>query len=476
MTLMGIRRSSVLLCVMVGILTGVLDVVAADPPSPPVSFTRDVVPLLRANCLACHREGESEGGLILESLAKLRQGGDSGPVIISGNPDESLLWQLVSGVEEPLMPPEDNTVAAKKLNEEQLAILKSWIEHDDGKLEEDSAAMTPLVSQQWAEMPPSVRSIGAIDVSADGTTAAIAQANRVKVVDLADASKVLELVDEQVPGGNAADFDVIQAIRFAPDGNTLVTGGYRAIRIWTKTTSSEPNTSVSWQLKATVGGPDSDVFAGRVMAIDVHPDGKHVVVGGGMPSRSGEIRWVDLETGSVIERPSWSHSDCVNSLRFSPNGELLASASVDETIGIWNVTTDQAVRSLEGHTGHVLALDWHDDGNLLASASSDKTIRVWDTGNGETKSTINGFDTELTSLEFVRGSNQVLVGGGNGQVRVYDSSTGGLVQTITTNNEFVFSIAVVPGVTEVLAGGNQGDVRSWNFADAKELKTLLGSE
>ncbi len=467
---MGIRLLSVLLCMIV---CGSVNGVAADPPPASVSFTRDVLPLLRANCIACHREGETEGGLNLESLSNLRQGSDTGPVVISGNPDESLIWQRVNGLEESIMPPEDNTVAAKQLNEQQLAILKSWIEHDDGKKEEDATEMSPLESQKWAVMPSSVRSIGAIDVSADGTSAAIAQANRVQIVDLSDPSQRVALVDDKVPGGNAADFDVIQAVRFAPDGNTLVTGGYRAIRIWTKTTSSEPSQAVSWQLKTMVGGPGSDVFADRVMAIDVHPDGKRVVVGGGLPSRSGEIRWIDLETGSVIERSSWSHGDCVNSLRFSPNGELLASASVDETIGIWNVSTDHAIRSLEGHTGHVLSLDWHDDGNTLASASSDQTIRVWDAGNGETKRTIKGFGTELTSLRFVRGTNQIVVAGGNGQVRVYDAVSGKLVRTIRTQNEFLFNVAVVPGVTQTLAGGEQGDVRLWNFADGKELKIIL---
>lgn len=471
---MGIRRLSVLLCLILWVSVNDSNNVAAELPPSPVAFTRDVLPLLRANCVACHREGNTEGGLNLESLSSLRLGGDSGPVVSSGDPDESLIVWRVSGLEEPLMPPEDNTVAAKPLNEQQLAILKSWIAHDDGQEEETATAMSSPASLNWAVMPSSVRSIGAIDVSADGTYAAIAQANRVQIVELADPSKRISLVDESVPGGNAADFDVIQAVRFAPDGNTLVTGGYRAIRIWTKTKSSEPSEPVSWQLKTMVGGPATDVFADRIMAIDIHPDGKRAVVGGGLPSRSGEIRWIDLETGLVIERASWPHVDCVNSLRFSPNGELLASASVDETIGIWNVSTDQAVRSLEGHTRHVLSLDWHDDGNTLASASSDQTIRVWDTGNGETKKIIKGFDTELTSLQFVRGTNQIVVAGGNGQLRVYDAIAGSLVRTISTSNEFLFSVAVTPGATQVLAGGEQGDVRLWNFADGTELKQMIG--
>ena len=197
---MGIRCLPVLLCLIVCAAINDPNRVAAELPPSPVAFTRDVAPLLRANCVACHRDGKTEGGLNLESLGKLRQGGDTGSVISSGNPGESLIWLRVTGLEEPIMPPEDNTVAAKQLNEQQLATLKSWLQHDDGKTEETATAMSPLASRKWTVMPSSVRSIGAIDVSVDGTYAAIAQANRVQIVDLSDPSKRVSLVDEAVPG------------------------------------------------------------------------------------------------------------------------------------------------------------------------------------------------------------------------------------------------------------------------------------
>jgi hypothetical protein len=68
----------------------------------------------------------------------------------------------------------------------------------------------------------------------------------------------------------------------------------------------------------------------------------------------------------------------VNSIAFSPDGRLLASASEDNTVRLWDVASGAAVRTLEGHQGEVNGVAFSPDGRLLASASGDKTVRLWD--------------------------------------------------------------------------------------------------
>ena len=77
------------------------------------------------------------------------------------------------------------------------------------------------------------------------------------------------------------------------------------------------------------------------------------------------------------------HTDAVEAVAFSPDGTLLASASNDETVRLWNTGTGQEVRKIEGHSDKVGAVAFSWDGSLLASASEDQTVRLWDAGTGQ---------------------------------------------------------------------------------------------
>lgn len=85
-------------------------------------FEMEVRPLLANNCWTCHRQS-AMGGLRLDSIESILKGGNSGPAVVPGNPDQSLMIQAVSHKHERLkMPPKG------QLTEAQVATLAGWVE------------------------------------------------------------------------------------------------------------------------------------------------------------------------------------------------------------------------------------------------------------------------------------------------------------------------------------------------------------
>ncbi|MBP7142928.1 MAG: PSD1 domain-containing protein [Opitutaceae bacterium] len=117
------------------LLISTLDVLGAAPPTPTISaadsafFEARIRPILAEKCFKCHSHSADriKGGLLLDSRAAVLQGGNSGPVIVAGNPDDSLLIQAIryTGEDEDLrMPPKSQ---GGKLTGAQIADLEEWV-------------------------------------------------------------------------------------------------------------------------------------------------------------------------------------------------------------------------------------------------------------------------------------------------------------------------------------------------------------
>jgi len=86
-----------------------------------VSFEKDVMPILKASCISCHKADKKKGKLDLSTYADLRKGGKQGDPVKPGDPDKSILVQMISG-KEPDMPEKGD-----KLTEAQVRIISTWV-------------------------------------------------------------------------------------------------------------------------------------------------------------------------------------------------------------------------------------------------------------------------------------------------------------------------------------------------------------
>ena len=85
-------------------------------------FREEVLPLLKEHCHRCHGAKKQNSGLRLDSREAVLKGGQNGPAIVVGKPDESLLIKVLKHDGDIQMPPEE------KLDDNDIAIFKTWIE------------------------------------------------------------------------------------------------------------------------------------------------------------------------------------------------------------------------------------------------------------------------------------------------------------------------------------------------------------
>src|SRR6202044_3153049 len=90
----------------------------------------------------------------------------------------------------------------------------------------------------------------------------------------------------------------------------------------------------------------------------------------------------------------------VNSVMFSQDGSRVVSGSDDNTVRIWNTTTDEVEAELKGHTDSVTSVAFAQDGTRVVSGSDDNTVRIWNATTGEVEAELTGHTDMVMSVAF----------------------------------------------------------------------------
>lgn len=184
-----------------------------------------------------------------------------------------------------------------------------------------------------------------------------------------DDRKILfwDLTERRVAIALSLDDTAAHSLVLSQDGQTLVTGSYRKIKVWrTSYPMGEFPLNDTPPIYTLMG------HAHIVGALAMSADAKILVSG----SRDKTIKIWQLETGELV-RTLKGHKDEVCAIALSPDEQIIASGSVDKTIKLWHVNTGELLATFTGHTKTVTAVAFTASGEMLVSGSLDKTIKIW---------------------------------------------------------------------------------------------------
>jgi len=401
---------------------------AADAPS----FSKDIAPVLSANCIGCHSASAKMGKLNLESFEDIKR------VIVPGKSADSRLYLLISGKAQPSMP-----LGGKPLAEGEIDLIRRWI--DAGAVPPKPGEAMP-VSQAVPAIKPRTAvkpEIGSLAWRPDGKMLALGSFKEVRLVDPA-GNKTLATLSGHVEEVRALAFsrdgkllaaagglparsgevkiwdvetrkeirtiqghtDCIYAVAFSPDGKSLATSSYdKLIKLWDAGTGKEIRT-----LKDHIDA---------VYALAFTPDGKRIV--SGAADRSVKV-W-DVASGERLYTMS-EPLDGLNTIALDPTGTKVAAGGLDKTIRIWQLGEKGATlqNSLIAHEDAILKLAWSPDGKTLVSSSADKTIKIF---NAADLTEIKTFDHQpdwVLSLAFAPDGKSFAAGRYNGSFEIYHTA------------------------------------------------------
>ena len=168
------------------------------------------------------------------------------------------------------------------------------------------------------------------------------------------------------------------------------------------------------------------------------------------------------------------HDALIRDIAVNPDGNILASGSMDGTLQLWNPHTETLQAVLRGDTdGGILSVAFSPDGLLLASGSADGTLQIWDPHTETVRATIKGYsNSAILSVAFSPDGSLLASGSVDGTIRLWDPYTRNLQSTIRAHRDSVLSIAFSPDGSLLASASADGTVGLWGRYTAQNEATL----
>ncbi len=415
-----------------------------------VSFHREILPILRANCIACHKPSKSKGGLDLTTHESLLQGGNDGLAINAGNALGSRLREVISG-EEPEMPKD-----GEPLTPQEIDLICRWI--TQGAIADapvNTGSKRPTEPSTYRSLP----AVHSLSFSPDGILLAVPGRHEI-ILHHADGSGVVSRLTGDSPR--------LESVAFSRDGTLIVASGgavseFGEVQIW-DTAKRELLRSI----KAS-----NDAFYG----VSISPDNRQVAVG----CADKIARVFNIADGLEIMRCD-NHLDWVFGSAFTNDGLRLATVSRDKAAKLIDIASGLLIDDINQSRDPLICLTRHPIDNVIATGGTEGKIRLFKMeprngrlaeGDNKEESFIREFEhmaSPIQAIAFSPDGAAIVCGALNGEIRIFKTENGQRIAQIQANHGPIFALAFTADGKQIAAGGYDGHIRLYEATRGEMVK------
>ena len=327
-----------------------------------------------------------------------------------------------------------------------------------------------------------------VEFSPDGATLATSSADT--TVRLWDAATGQQLHTLQ------KHIDYVFKLSFSSDGARLASSS-AAIGVSESERTPAHNTIQVWDVSSgdnTLTIPPEGI--GFVRDVEFSPDGQTIAATTWSSALGGTARIYDAATGEELHR-LYAHRDTIANIEFSPDGALLATASRDATVKIWDISKGVLVTSFVDFPERVEDIEYAPDGEFMmiglgnagnypdgTDSPANSAAYIWDLKNRTQARVYEGHTNWTWAADISPDGSLVASGSGplffpasledvDATVRVWEAATGIHVITLHGHENTVDSVQFLPDSRHLLSASWDGTIRRWDLNDGSEVQRYL---